>query len=287
MGVVPVPDDRLPQIADTIQPDKITPASIEFVDIAGLVKNAHQGEGLGNQFLGQIRNCRVLIEVVRGFPSESVSHVEGDIDPERDMELIQTELLMKDVSTVQKSLKKHPALRPILRQLQVGTPIRDMDLTDEQKDAIENFQLLTQKPILRVLNGGSDEEFDMNLALKIEEELSEMTPQERDTLGIRSKLPKLIRLCYKRLDLITFYTVEGGKEVRAWSIKRGSTAPQAGGIVHSDFETGFIKAEVVKWDNLVDRDWAQSRAEGLTKTVGRDYIIQDREVIEFKCNYTN
>lgn len=253
VGVIAVPDERLQKVADVIKPEKITPTIIEFVDIAGLVKGAHKGEGLGNQFLAQIRNCDAILEVVRVFEAQDVENVTGKIDPASDIDTIKIEFEMKDLESKEK----------------------------------EN--LLSEKPVIYLLNTDGKTQFQMEgsnyllLNLKEEVEISELSPEERKELAVESKLDQLILKCYNILDLITFYTVQGGKETRAWTLKRGLTAPDAGGVVHSDFKTKFIRAEAIPWQKLVEAgNWHKSRELGWLKTVGRDYIVQDGDVMEFK-----
>ena len=244
VGVVAVPDTHLQAIAKVSKPEKITPTVIEFVDIAGLVKNAHKGEGLGNQFLAQIRNCDAIVQVVKAF---------GDnINPKEDIETIKIELEMKDLESKEK----------------------------------EN--LLSKKPVIYVFNvsngyeTGSDP-VSLNINLKLEVEISELSEEEKKELGFESQLDQLILSCYNILNLITFYTVAGGKEVRAWTIPKGSRAPKAGRIVHSDFGEEFIRAEVINWEKLVEAgSWSGAREKGWIQTVGKDYLVEDGDVIEFK-----
>lgn len=253
-GIVAVPDERLEKIAQLIKPsEKITPATIEFVDIAGLVKGAHKGEGLGNQFLSHIRNCDAILEVIRTFENPDVENVTGKIDPESDMETIKIELELKDLDSKEK----------------------------------ENF--LSKKPIIYLLNtnGKSQcstlkfEHLEMNF--KEEEEISELTGAEAKELGLESRLDQLIRACYNILNLGTFFTIAGGKEARAWTLKRGQKAAQAAGVVHSDFERKFIRAEVIPWQKLTEAEnWHKAKEKGWLQIVGKDYIVQDGDVIEFK-----
>jgi GTP-binding protein YchF len=314
VGVVYVPDERLKKIAEIIKPEKVTPTVIEFVDIAGLVKGAHKGEGLGNQFLAQIRNCDAILEVVRAFENPGVENVIKEINPEKEIEIVKTELLMKDLETleglIQKvekdakrdkgALKKFELLKRIKELISQGKLVSEINLTDEEKSEIKEYQLLTQKPILYLLNTnqapystpGVDylettystpgvDYLEMNL--KEEEEISELSEAEVKELGMKSKLEKLILECYNLLDLITFYTVAGGKEARAWTLRRGLKAPQAGGIVHSDFEEKFIRAEVINWQKLIEAgSWQRARERGWIQVVGKDYLVQDGDVIEFK-----
>jgi GTP-binding protein YchF len=303
-GVVQVPDKRLESIAKTIRPEKITPTIIEFIDIAGLVKGAHKGEGLGNQFLSHIRNCDAVVEVVRGFEDPNVEHVGGGIDPQKDIETVETELLMKDLESLEglaskiekevrakskEAAKEKELLNRIKDWVSQGKLISELNLTEEEKVKIKEYQFLTQKPVLYLLNtdGGAktpESKFKyLAMNLRDEEEASDLTENEIKELEFKSKLDQLILACYNILDLITFYTITGGKETRAWTLKKGSAAPAAGGVVHSDFEEKFIRAEVINWQKLMEANsWKEARESGLLKTVGKEYIVQDGDVIEFK-----
>lgn len=303
IGIVTVPDERLEKIAEIIKPKKVRQTIIEFVDIAGLVKGAHKGEGLGNQFLAQIRNCDAILEIVRGFEDTNVEHVSGKLDPKQDIETIKLELLMKDLETLEKSIaklekdakkdkkeiKKLKLFKKLKEAVSQGSLISEIALSDEEKIGIKEAQFLTAKPLLYILNSDRGNQHPipntryLTMNLKDEEEISEFTKSEAKELGIDSQLDQLIVSCYNILDLITFFTVAGGKETRAWTIKRGSEASQAGGVVHSDFEEKFIKAEVISWGKLVEAEsWSRAREKGWLQTVGRDYIVQDGDVIEFK-----
>ncbi len=253
VGMVAVPDERLYKIAQVIKPKKITPTVIEFIDIAGLVKGAHQGEGLGNQFLGEIRKCDAILEVVRAFDDPKVENVSGKIDPEHDIEIIKIELELKDL------------------------------------ESKERENLLSKKPIVYLLNTDGKTLYQkpkvehLTINLKEELEISELSEKDRNELGLKSQLDQVILACYNKLDLITFFTVAGGEEVRAWTVKRGTKAPEAGRKVHSDFEEKFIRAEVVNWQKLVEAGgWDKAKEKGLIRTVGRDYLVNDGDVIEFK-----
>ncbi len=244
VGVVAVPDERLKKIAGIIKPEKVTPTIIEFVDIAGLVKGAHQGEGLGNQFLAQIRNCDAIVEVVKGFGN--------NLNPADDIETIKTELELKDL------------------------------------EGKEKENLLSKKPIIYLINANNKTEFSpppvehLVINLKDEVEISELSDQETKELGMKSQLDQLILNCYNILSLITFYTITGGKETRAWTLTKGVKAPAAGNRVHSDF-TEFIKAEVIPWQKLIEAgSWVKAREKGWLQTVGKDYVVLDGDVIEFK-----
>ena len=292
VGVVEVPDQRLQKVAKVIEPEKVTPTVIEFVDIAGLVKQAHEGEGLGNQFLANIRECDAILEVVRAFPSEKIKHVEDEVNPQKDIEIINTELIMKDLQTIEKALEENHAEEEILTKLKEALEqeklISELDLSKEEKESIKEFQFLTAKPVIYLLNVNEDtsrsvEDADLRLNIKLEQELSNLDAEEQQDLKVESDLDKLITQCYNSLDLITFYTITGGEETRAWTLERGKTCPQAGGVVHSDFEEDFIKAQVINWSDLIKAgSWKNAKQEGLVRTVGKDYVVQDGDVIEFK-----
>lgn len=304
IGVVQVPDERLLKIAETIKPEKITPTIIEFVDIAGLVKGAHKGEGLGNQFLAEIRNCDAILEVVRGFQDNNIENVLGEINPEKEIEIIKIELLMKDLETLEnlivkiekdaksqdkQALEKLESLKKIKESVSQGKSISEIDFTNEEKLGIKEYQFLTQKPIFYILNTNGKvanlnfpfKHIVMNL--KDEEGISELAETEIKELGMKSTLDQLILACYNLLDLITFYTIAGGKETRAWTLIRGGNAPDAGGVVHTDFKEKFIRAEVINWQELLKTgSWKNARESGWLKIVGHDYLVQDGDVIEFR-----
>ena len=308
VGVVAVPDERLEKIARTLKPEKVTPTVIEFVDIAGLVRGAHRGEGLGNQFLARIRECDAILEIVRLFKADLVCHVEKSINPERDIEIIKTELLMKDLETTEKAvgkmkketksgdkevIKKKELLKRIQENLNKGKMAKEAELSIEDFSLIKEFQFLTIKPIIYILNINQAEVKDsrpkMETApilcfnLKLEEEISELSEAETRELEMHSQLDRLITACYTILDLITFYTVAGGKEVRAWALKKGTNVLTAAGQVHSDFKERFIRAEIVNWEKLVNvGGWSKSREQGWIQAVGKEYVVQGGDVIEFK-----
>ena len=303
VGIVTVPDVRLEKIAEIIKPEKVTPTIIEFVDIAGLVKGAHKGEGLGNQFLAQIRNCDAIVEVVRVFEDSKVENVLPDIDPKRDIEIIRLELLMKDLETLEnltaksekevksgdkKTIKKFELLKKIKGLLSEGKLISEIDLNDEEKLEIKEYQFLTQKPVIYLLNSNQKEpplpEINhLTINLKLEEEFSELSLSEATEIEMKSQLDQLILGCYNILDLITFFTIAGGKETRAWTLKSGLIALEAGGVVHSDFKEKFIRAEVIPWESLIKSgSWQKAKELGLIKTAGKEYIVQDGDIIEFK-----
>lgn len=301
-GIVGVPDQRLDKLAKIINPDKITPTNIEFVDIAGLVKGAHRGQGLGNQFLAQIRNCDALVEVVRAFENQNIEHVEKELDPLRDADVIKTELLMKDLETLNKALsklekktldkqgkEKLEILKKIEQTVGKGQSVSETDLTDEEKLEIKEFQFLTEKPLLFILNTGektinpkqSDISF-LKMNLKLEEEMFDLSQTEINELEVKTHLPNLINSCYNLLDLITFYTIAKGKELRAWTLEKNSLASKAGETVHTDFKN-FIKAEIASFPDLIrSGSWKQAKKQGLVKTVSRDHVIKDGDIIEFK-----
>jgi len=308
-GIATIPDERLKQITELIKPEKITPATIEFIDIAGLIKGAHKGEGLGNQFLAQIRNCDAILEVIRCFEDERVENLLGEINPEKEIEIIKTELLMKDLEILErvlikiekeikkdkKLIKKFDLLKRIKEEVSQGKLISEINFSNnEEKSIIKEYQFLTQKPIFYLLNIDNKNDliktFPMEILkinLKEEEEISELLELEKEKLDIlspyRQQFDNLILACYNILDLIIFYTITGGKEIRAWILKKGSKASKAGGIVHSDFEKKFIRAEVIPWNLLIEySSWIKAREFGKIKIIGKDYIVNDGDVIEFK-----
>lgn len=289
---VEVPDERLKKLAELIGPEKVTPTTIEFMDIAGLVRKAYLGEGLGNQFLAQIRGCDGLIEVVRAFEDGKVTHLEASVNPQRDIEIIKTELLMKDFETLENftAKSKNRDLEKIKEGVSKGLPVTKLFLNPEQEKVLSELQLLTAKPIIYLFNTNGENLKSalvpppfLKINLKLEEEMSELLEEEAQELSMRSRLPELILACYRLLKLITFYTIAGGKEVRAWTLRRGSKAGQAGGQVHSDFARRFIRAEVINCDRLIEAgSWAEARKRGWIEIKGRDYAMEDRDVIEFK-----
>jgi GTP-binding protein YchF len=306
VGVVAVPDERLEKIAQIIKPQKITPTVIEFVDIAGLVKNAHQGEGLGNQFLAHIREVDAICQVVRDFSNERITHIEGQINPQRDIEIVNTELIMKDLETIDKRLEKtkkqaRTGDKKLVQELEILNQIKETleheklifnELsTLDHEELIQELGLITAKPMIYVFNvaGSSSSSLKINnpslsLDLKTESELTELSEEEQKELELDpSQLNRLIKICYQTLDLITFYTITGGQETRAWTLKNGSKVPQAGGVVHSDFEEKFIRAEVINWQKLIEAgSWSSAREKGFLRTEGKDYLVEDGDVIEFK-----
>jgi len=318
-GIVSLPDRRLDKIAEIIPTEKIVPTTVEFVDIAGLVKGASKGEGLGNQFLGHIKDVNAILHVVRCFEKSDTVHVEGSIHPIRDIEIINTELILADIETVEKRLIKHEkaaktgdkkiiasvnVLKKTKEYLNNNVPVRLMPLVDEEKTLIEDLHLLTTKPVLYVLNV-FDLEQDKQyidaisdftkkenskyvvISGDIESEIARMEPSERNDyyqeMGIKeSGLEMLIRETYHLLGLITYFTA-GPKEIKAWTIKQGTRAPQAAGVIHSDFERGFICAEVYSYYDLIDSGSEQKvKEKGLLRREGKDYVVKDGDVIHFR-----
>ncbi len=305
IGIVQIPDERLQKIAEITKPERITPIVIEFVDIAGLVRNAHKGEGLGNQFLAQIREVDAILEVVRDFEDENIIHIEGKPNPERDIETIKTELLMKDLEIMEKIrenlkkdaksgnkeiIKKLELIEKLYGEISRGKAISEIESKDEQKKIAEELCFLTAKPTIYVFNVGEETkkscsrpENYIEINLKSEEETSELSDSEKIELEFQSKINDLISLCYKILDLITFYTIKGGVEVRAWTLKRGQTVLEAAGKVHTDFKEKFIRAEVVNFKKLLGAGgWNDAKEKGWIETVGKEYVVNDGDIIEFK-----
>lgn len=324
VGVVPVPDERLDELTKMYNPQKTTHAIIEFVDIAGLVKGASKGEGLGNKFLSHIRETDAIVEVVRCFENANVVHVDGSIDPVRDIETINLELIFADIETVDKRLdkarknlkadKKYQVeidlLERIKQNLENGISARALDYNEDEQELVKDMFLLTTKPILYVANVSEeqleDAENDENvikvkeyakkenaevipLCVKIEEELSGLDDADKkemlEALGQEeSGLDKVIKKSYDLLGLMSFLTA-GEPEVRAWTIKKGTKAPQAAGKIHSDIERGFIKAEVVSYNDLMkEGSMVAAREKGLVRSEGKDYIMQDGDIVLFKFN---
>ena len=325
VGVVAVPDERVEKLAEIYNPQKVTNAVVEFVDIAGLVRGASKGEGLGNKFLSHIREVDSILQVVRCFENSNIVHVDGNIDPLRDIETINLELIFADLETIEKRLerarkllkadKKYQfeidTLEKVKETLNNGKCARTVDLSDEEKEVLKESFLLTLKPVLYVANVSENEleNADANenvkrvkefaktenaevipLCVKIEEELSVLEKDEKqemlEALGLdESGLDKLIKASYKLLGLMSFLTA-GEPEVRAWTIKIGTKAPQAAGKIHSDIERGFIKAEVVSFDDLMkcDGSMVQAREKGLIRQEGKEYIMQDGDITLFKFN---
>ena len=323
VGVVPVPDERLDNLAKIYNPQKVTHAIIEFVDIAGLVKGASKGEGLGNKFLSHIRETDAICEVVRCFEDSNIVHVDGSIDPVRDIETINLELIFADLETVEKRIDRASKLikgdkkyqlefdtwKKVRDALQEGKPARSLTYTEEEQEIVKDGFLLTMKPILYIANVSEEQLSDDNdenvnkvkeyakqdnaevikLCVKIEEELSTLSKEDKkemlEALGLEeSGLDKVIKASYDLLGLMSFLTA-GEPEVRAWTIKKGTKAPQAAGKIHSDIERGFIRAEIVSYDDLIrEGSMVACKEKGLVRSEGKDYIMQDGDIVLFKFN---
>lgn len=325
-GIVPVPDTRVDWLTELYHPKKSTYATVEFVDIAGLVRGASKGEGLGNRFLSHIREVDALVHVVRCFEDGNVVHVDGKVDPERDMETISLELILADMETVQKRGEKARKMfktgekkyeveaelaDKVLKTLEAEKPARLCQLTAEEKEITDSWFLLTDKPVIYAANIAEDQVSEDPAALplvqkvlskaeeenaevvvisaQIEQEIAALPEDEKqlflDELGIRhSGLDNLIHASYRILGLISFLTV-GEDECRAWTIKKGFKAPQAAGKIHTDFERGFIRAEIVAFDALKEQgSMARCREKGLVRSEGKDYVMQDGDVTLFRFN---
>lgn len=318
VGVVEVPDERLAQIAAVVKPERVVPTVIEFVDIAGLVKGASKGEGLGNQFLAHIRECDAIIQVVRLFEDPLVSHPYANLDSKRDIEILESELILADLQTLEKRLEKGRKLtksgdKEVLKQLvllekikkhlEEGKLASQMTLSLEEKSSLRDLFLLTMKPLIYLANIHEDEvkTLDLNalrpkiglskeaqvipISAKIEAELNELSEGEAleylKELGLKETgLNALIHAAYQLLNLRTFFTT-CPKEVRAWTVQEGTLAPQAAGVIHTDFEKGFIKAEVTSWRDFGEYGEQDCREKGLTRTEGKTYEVKDGDVIYF------
>lgn len=309
VGVVEVPDERLDKLSQMSKTQKIVPAVIEFVDIAGLVKGASEGEGLGNKFLANIREVDAILQVVRVFKNSTIIHVHNEINPVEDIGVIETELALADFETVNKridkltrdakrgdkeSIAKLEVTEKIKKALESGKLANEveLDMKDElTKVAVKELSLLTIKPFLYAYNVSDlDEKLEQDLEkrkhikldIKIEEELGQMTKEEIGELGLKTGLDELIKKSYELLGLITFLTT-GEKETRAWTIKVGSTAPEAGTAIHNDFKNKFICADVINWQELLNHgSMGKAKEVGKVKMVGKDHIIEDGDVVEFK-----
>lgn len=313
VGLVPVPDKRLDGLAAIDHPAKIIPATVEFVDIAGLVAGASQGEGLGNKFLANIRETDAICEVVRFFSDPNVEHVSKKVDPQSDVETIKTELILADIASIEKALPRlekegkrykekainFQAAQKVLEGLNEGKRALQLDLSEEEQDAIRELCLLTMKPMLYIANVDEDKvnaelpEIDgqqpVPISAKIEADLAELDAEEAaifmEELGLdESGLSRLIREAYKLLGLQSYFT-SGETETRAWTIPVGAKAPQAAGVIHSDFERGFIKAETASYEDYVALGGEKGcRDAGKLRQEGKDYVVQDGDVMHFKFN---
>ena len=326
VGVVAVPDDRLEKLAELYESKKLVPTAIEFYDIAGLVKGASKGEGLGNKFLSHIREVEAIVHVVRCFEDSNVVHVDGNVNPIRDIETINLELIFSDMEMLERRLAKSQKaaksdktlaaevdlIKTVLDTLESGKSARILDLSDDEKAIVKSFNLLSSKPIIYVANVSEEEVADdakdnpyvkqvrefaqtedaevVVVSAKIEEEISQFDKEEKieflKDMGLdKSGLDKLIQASYKLLGLISFLTA-GPMESRAWTIKDGTKAPQAGGKIHSDIERGFIRAETISFDDLVIHggNMASAKEKGLVRSEGKEYVMKDGDVVLFRFN---
>lgn len=325
VGIVQVPDYRLDKLAEMYNPTLYTPATVEFVDIAGLVRGASKGEGLGNKFLSHIRDVDAVVHVLRCFEDSDIIHVDGSVDPLRDLETINMELIYSDIEQVEKRIDKTQKLlkgdktlqaqldllNRILETLNEGKTARQVEMTDDEKEMLGDLNLLTLKPIIYVANVSEDEAAEVSpdnemynsvkkvaeaegaevipVCAGIEAEISELEPEEKkaflEDMGItESGLDKLIKASYSLLGYISYLTA-GPKEVRAWTIVKGTKAPQAAGKIHSDFERGFIRAEVVSFDDLMEcGSMNVAKEKGLVRSEGKDYVMRDGDIVLFRFN---
>jgi len=325
VGMVSVPDSRMDALVKVVEPNKVVPTTVEFVDIAGLVKGASQGEGLGNQFLTHIRNVDAIVHVVRCFEDDNIVHVNNKVDPAGDAEIINTELLLRDIQSVEARLNKGKkaaksgdktekqaitTCEKLLEAMNRGVMVRNISLDDADREVVHALALLTAKPALYAANvseaqlaAGLEDPLVARLvevarregtevvviSAAIEAEIAGLSPEERREFleGIGAEEPglaRLIRRAYALLELITYFTA-GKQEVRAWTITRGTLAPQAAGKIHSDFERGFIRAEVMHWNDLVQLgSEAAVKAKGLLRVEGKEYTVQDGDVMHFRFN---
>ncbi len=325
VGMVCVPDERLDKLAELFQPDKVTPAVIEFVDIAGLVKGASKGEGLGNKFLSHIREVDAVVHVVRCFENNDIVHVDGSIDPSRDIETINLELIFSDIEMVErrkdktmkllkgdKSLQKEvDFLARLIAHLEEGKPARSIEMDEDEEEILKTIALLSSKPVIYACNMSEDDftsgisenaRFNavkqiaesensgvLPICAELESQLVDMDAEEKamflSELGLESSgLDRLIKECYSLLGLISYLTA-GKPEVRAWTIKKGTKAPGAAGVIHTDFEKGFIRAEVVSYEDLLQYGtMAAVREKGLLRSEGKEYVMNDGDVVHFLFN---
>ena len=324
IGMITVPDERLDKLSELVQPEKVQPTTVEIVDIAGLIKGASKGEGLGNQFLANIREVDAIVHVVRCFVDDNVIHVDGNVDPVRDKDIIDTELILKDIESVEKRLDKQKKaakggdklegkrveiIETMMAHLSDSKQARSLDLSEDGREMLSEMQLLTAKPIIYVCNVDEESVIDGNehtkafakcivgedaemilISAGIEADIAELeTKEERmefiEAMGLaEAGVNQVIRACYNILNLITYFTA-GVKEVRAWTVLKGSTAPQAAGVIHTDFEKGFIRAEVIKY-----ADYTEHGSESAVKTAGKqgiegkEYIVTDGDIMHFRFN---
>ena len=325
VGMVSVPDERLDKLAEMYHPDKFTPATIEFVDIAGLVKGASQGEGLGNKFLSHIREVDAIIHVVRCFDNDDITHVDGSIDPARDIETINLELILSDLDILSRRLDNRRKamkgdktlagevsfLERLVKEMEQGKTARACEISDEEKEYLKDVALLTIKPVIYACNMGENDFVDgidnnkfynivkeiaaqegaetFPICAEMEAQIAELDPDEKEMfledMGLeKSGLDRLIKKSYSLLGLISYLTA-GKPEVRAWTIKKGTKAPQAAGKIHTDFERGFIRAEVVSFDDLMAcGSMTVAKEKGLVRSEGKDYVMNDGDIVLFRFN---
>ncbi|HBB56938.1 TPA: redox-regulated ATPase YchF [Patescibacteria group bacterium] len=305
VGVVEVPDERVKKLAEFSKSKKVVPAVVEFVDIAGLVKGASEGEGLGNKFLANIREVDAIAQVVRVFKNDKIIHVHNEVNPQNDIGVIETELILADLETATKrvaglereaktgnkeAVKKLEIAGRVKSGLEAGKLARDCGLSEEETLLVKDMHLLSLKPILYVYNmlEGDSVQDDLKnknyvaLDIKTEEDMADMSAEDKKELGVESKINNLIVEAYKLLGLMNFFTT-GEDETRAWTIKQNSTAPEAGVAIHTDFREKFIRADVIGWQDLLDTgSYAKAREKGLVRTEGKEYIVKDGDVIEFR-----
>ena len=322
VGMVPVPDRRLDALAAIVRPERVVPTMMQFVDIAGLVAGASRGEGLGNQFLSHIRETDAIAHIVRCFKDDDVTHVAGRVDPLADIETIDTELILADLDTAERALergqrqaksgdkealRRSALLERVVAHLGAGSPLRTLALSDDERGELKTWQFITAKPVLFVANVDDSTAADnarvaqvreraeaenaevVVLCAAMEAELAELSIEEQaeflaDLGQTEPGLNRLIRAGYQLLDLLTFFTA-GPKEVRAWTVRQGATAPQAAGRIHTDFERGFIRAEVTAYDDFIaGQGEAGAKAAGKLRLEGRDYVVQEADVVHFRFN---
>lgn len=322
VGIVPVPDPRLDELAAIARPEKIVPATVEFVDIAGLVAGASQGEGLGNQFLAHIREVDAIAHIVRCFENTDIVHVAGKIDPLADIETINTELALADLATVEKALdraarasksgdkdaaRKRDLLERVKAQLDQARPVRSLTLGSEERGDVRELHLLTAKPVMYVANvdesgfadnpylgvveklAAAEDSQVVAVCAAIEAEIAQLEPADRAEFLKELKLDepglsRVVRAAYRLLGLQTFFTA-GPKEVRAWTVRAGATAPQAAGVIHTDFERGFIRAEVISFaDYIAHRGEAGAKEAGKLRLEGKEYVVREGDVVHFRFN---
>lgn len=325
IGIVSVPDERLDKLAEMYQPDKFTPATIEFVDIAGLVKGASHGEGLGNKFLSHIREVDAIIHVVRCFENDDITHVDGNIDPARDIETINLELILSDLDILSRRLDNRRKamkgdktlasevdfLERLVKEMEQGKTARACEISEEEKEFLKDVALLTIKPVIYACNMGENDFVDgidnnkfynivkeiaakegaetFPICAEMEAQIAELDPDEKEMfledMGLeKSGLDRLIKKSYTLLGLISYLTA-GKPEVRAWTIKKGTKAPQAAGKIHTDFERGFIRAEVVSFDDLMAcGSMTVAKEKGLVRSEGKDYVMNDGDIVLFRFN---